>query len=234
VEERVGDVAQSPERIRAPRRRVREGSDVAQIDLWLPRYEFEEQHAIVVRAPIARVRRALAGLDFGRIPLVRALMAIRRLPGRLMSPRAPHATHATRATAPTTAVAPSDPGTHRSGLAALDGFLLLADEPDEIVLGVTGRFWKIRGEILASERASFRAPPPEGTARAAMNVRLTAESPHRTRVATETRIHCADDATRRAFGRYWRLIRLGSGATRIALLRALRRAAETDEAASGP
>jgi hypothetical protein len=43
---------------------------------------------------------------------------------------------------------------------------------------------------------------------------------------TETRIHLTDEAARRAFGRYWLVVRLGSGAIRRDWLRAARRHAE--------
>ena len=44
--------------------------------------------------------------------------------------------------------------------------------------------------------------------------------------STDTRIHCADETSRRAFAWYWRAIRLGSGVIRHAMLGALKRAAE--------
>jgi len=44
-------------------------------------------------------------------------------------------------------------------------------------------------------------------------------------VATETRIRCTDDASRRAFLRYWRVIRPFSGLIRMEMLRSIRCAA---------
>jgi hypothetical protein len=46
-------------------------------------------------------------------------------------------------------------------------------------------------------------------------------------VATETRIVCTDEASRRAFLRYWRVIRPFSGLIRLEMLRLLRNAAES-------
>jgi len=186
---------------------------VSHLESWLPRYDYGEHHALPIAADAATVRRALVELDVGRIPFVRFLMTLRRLPARILSPASARARPA-----------PS-PGP-RTGLLTLGGFALLADEPLEVVLGVTGRFWKLAGEILPSESASFRTPPPPGTARAAMNFLLTPRPDGTTLASTETRILCADARTRRIFGWYWRVIRLGSGATRIAMLRALRTSAE--------
>ncbi len=183
------------------------------LDTWLPDYEFDEHHELIVHARLATVRQVLGEIDVARIPLIRALMTLRRLPAFLVSPR--RSLEARRRSSG-----------QRHGLTALAGFTLLSDEASEVVVGLTGRFWKLRGEILESEPATFREAPPAGTARAAMNFRLEPESAERTRVSTDTRIHCADAATRRTFGWYWRLIRPGSGWIRIAMLREVRRIAE--------
>ena len=186
------------------------------LDSWLPHYEFSEHHATRVRASAEAVQRALHDVDFARIPLVRALMTLRALPGLLFSPRASVA----RLRRPRGE-------TRRLGIMALEGFALLADEPSEIVLGLTGRFWKAAGEILPSDAATFRDEPPVGSARVAMNFLLTPQPDGVTVVSTDTRIHCADEASRRAFAWYWRAIRLGSGVIRHAMLGAVKRAAES-------
>jgi hypothetical protein len=185
------------------------------LDSWLPTYEFSEHHAKLVRAPASAVHRALHEIDAGRLPLVRALMTLRALPGLLVAPRATLARLRERAA-----------GERRMGLMALDGFALLANEPHEVVLGLTGRFWRASGEILPSDPATFREPPPAGAARVAMNFLLAPQPDGSTLVSTETRIHVPDAAARRKFAWYWRAIRLGSGAVRRSMLGAVKRAAE--------
>jgi hypothetical protein len=59
-----------------------------------------------------------------------------------------------------------------------------------------------------------------------MNFLLTPQPDGSTLVSTDTRIHCADEASRRAFAWYWRAIRLGSGVIRHAMLGAVKRGAE--------
>jgi len=188
---------------------------MTQLDAWLPAYEFSEHHERLVRAPAAAVHRALHEIDVARIPFVRALMALRTLPAVVLTPRAALARLRRSRAEP-----------RSLGVAAVGGFVLLADEPLELVLGLTGRFWKAAGEVLPSDAATFRDPPPPGCARAAMNFLLAAQPDGTTRLSTETRIHCADEASRRAFAWYWRAIRLGSGAIRHAMLRAIARHAE--------
>ena len=46
-------------------------------------------------------------------------------------------------------------------------------------------------------------------------------------LATETRVRCTDDAARRSFARYWRVVRPFSGLIRTEALRAIRRTAES-------
>src|SRR2546425_1599785 len=93
------------------------------------------------------------------------------------------------------------------------GFALLAEEPGrEIVLGIAGRFWRVTGggmRVSAADFAAFSAP---GTAKAAMDFRLEPLAGGRTRLSTETRILCADQAARRSFGRYWPALPAGRGA----------------------
>jgi hypothetical protein len=185
------------------------------LDAWLPHYEFSERHARRVRAPADAVHRALHEIDVARIPLVRVLMTLRALPGLSFAPRATLAKLRSRAR-----------GERRVGLMALDGFALLADTPREVVLGLTGRFWRASGEIVPSDALTFRDVPPPGAARVAMNFLLTPQADGTTLVSTETRIHVPDEAARRKFRWYWRAIRLGSGAIRRAMLAALKRAAE--------
>lgn len=186
-----------------------------QLDAWLPAYEFSEHHALRVRASAGAVQRALHELDVARIPLVRVLMTLRVLPSLMSTPRATLARLRSRVG-----------GERRMGLMAVEGFALLDDTPREIVLGLTGRFWRASAEVLPSDAATFRDTPPPGTARVAMNFLLTPQPDGATLVSTETRIHVPDAAARRKFGWYWRAIRLGSGAIRWAMLRAVKRAAE--------
>ncbi len=55
----------------------------------------------------------------------------------------------------------------------------------------------------------------------------------RTRISTETRVRATDAAARRRFRFYWLAIGPGSAATRRALLRAVKRRAESDDSTGG-
>jgi hypothetical protein len=160
----------------------------------------------VAAAPGA-VFAAVRALTTRDVPLARALMAVRSLPGRLRGRR------------------------RSSGAPILEqfvrgGFVLLAERDDELILGGVGRFWEPSASVRrigADEFAAFEEP---GWAKAAFNFEVRPEPDDRTLLTTETRIHATDAAARRSFRRYWRVIGPGSAAIRRAWLRAIRIRAE--------
>src|SRR5712692_4099350 len=117
-----------------------------------------------------------------------------------------------------------------------EGFALLEERPgEELVLGTVGRFWRARGELCATSPDRFRAPAPSGTAKAAWNFEVGMRADGATELRTETRVLCADAATRRRFRAYWMVIRPFSGLIRQEMLAAVRSAAESRQSRSaGP
>jgi hypothetical protein len=151
------------------------------------------------------VDRALREVSLSEIPVARALWWLRRL-GR------------------------GDPDVRRPFLdSAFLGAVPLDDVPGEgIVIGLTGQFWRLRGRRDPGRpRAAveFLAYDRPDTCKAVLDFRIEKLGPGRCRLSTETRVHVADPAARRAFRRYWLVIRPFSGLTRILFLRAVRRQA---------
>jgi len=177
------------------------------LDEFLPTYEAHERHSLSIDAGHDLVDRAVREVTLAEIPVARALFALRSL-GR---------------------------GTAKARGALVESMLrqgvLLEDAPGEgLVLGITGQFWRLRGSAVtdrprtADEFAAYERPD---VAKAVMDLRVLAEGETRSLLTTETRVHIHDAAARRKFARYWRVIRPFSGLTRILLLRAARRRAET-------
>jgi hypothetical protein len=179
------------------------------IDDFMPRWEVTERHSTLVRAPMERVWTAVRTLDLGRSPVVRALFALRSIPG-LFAGKAPR--------------------DRRLGATMEDllrgGFVLLAERPgDEIVLGLAGRFWRPTGDLERVRPDEFRDFAHPGLTVAAWNFVLTPQAGG-VRVSTETRVRCTDEASRRSFRRYWFFVGPFSALTRLEMLRVVRAAAE--------
>jgi hypothetical protein len=189
----------------------------ARLDAWMPRPDVSSAHATTVAAPTDRVYAALLDTDFGRQPLVALLMALRSIPAFVLAPRASWRR--------LRSARPRRTGRLRSVLGS--DFALLEEAPsEELVIGLTGRFWTPSGGLVASDPMTFREAPPAGMARAAWNFHLEPLGQGQTRLSTETRVRCADAATARRFRAYWRLVAPGSGLIRWAILRQVRRRAE--------
>jgi hypothetical protein len=183
------------------------------LDELLSRYDFHERHHLVVAAPPDQVYQAIKATTLGEMPLVGLLFAIRSLPRRLARTGGPSLSR----NAPLVA----------QMLAA--GFTLLAEDPGrEVVFGVVGQFWKLRGGQVATIRngSDFAAFDRPGFVKAAMGF-VILEQEDGTCVETETRALATDGGSRRRFARYWRLIRFGSGAIRRSWLRAAARRASS-------
>lgn len=170
------------------------------IQQFLPEFDIRNHHAVLVKASPAKTYRIIEELNPRDSWSIRILFLLRGL---------------------------------RSGptmkLADLQsGFVLLAEEPGrEIVLGVTGRFWKPRGGLRRVDPAGFKAFAEPGYAKAAMNF-LVQPAPGGSLVSTETRVVATDDASRRSFLRYWRVIGPFSSLIRKRMLALVKARAEAE------
>jgi hypothetical protein len=180
------------------------------IDSFMPVYDVSEYHETSVRAPIDRVYDAIRTADLGASVVVRLLLRVRALPD-VFSRRC--RSRVSRITLESVAT---------------DGFVLLGENPpNEIALGLIGRFWVAAGEICRVGSAEeFTEFDQSGYAKAVWNISLVEDSRVGTRLATETRVRCLDDESRRRFRLYWLMIGPFSGLIRREVLRAIRKAAE--------
>ena len=181
------------------------------LDAFAANPDASEIHGIEITASPEVVYRALWTADLGDSIVVKGLLALRSLPAWLSTGRRP---------------LPSRELRLENVLEA--GFGRLAEEPGrEVVLGVTGRFWRPTGNLEPFDREAFAKPVEAGTARAVWNFRVSPLGDHRTLLSTETRVMCGDAASRRKFRIYWLLVRPFSGLIRRIMLGAIRREAES-------
>jgi hypothetical protein len=174
------------------------------LDEFLPDFDFAEHHSTTVAASPERTLEVARDLRARDVPLMVGLMALRRLPTRGFERPSP-----------------------RPVLDQMvrNGFVVLAERSDEVVLGVVGRFWKLGGGMRPVSAAEFVPFAEPGYAKAAIDFRVET-APGGCRISTETRIETTDEHARRSFGRYWRVVHPGSALIRRAWLRAIRLRAE--------
>jgi len=98
-------------------------------------------------------------------------------------------------------------------------------ENRELLLGLAGRFWTIRGDLRKINSNSFREFNQKGFAKAVWDFSLN-ETNGETRLTTETRIKCLDAESRRSFGFYWTFIQPFSGLIRKEILKTVKRKSE--------
>jgi len=180
------------------------------IDDFFPNYDVTERHQIGIAAPPAQVYAAMRELDLSASVLIRGLFALRGLPA-LFSRHKPE----------------SGLGLNMDGLLK-SGFALLGEMPQqEIVLGLVGKFWTASGCIQKLDAVGFQNFATFGFAKAVWNFSLEPQAAGVTRLHTETRVLCLDEASRRRFRFYWLFIRPFSGLIRMETLRAIKRKAES-------
>jgi len=193
------------------------------LDDLMPQYDVVERHRIIVHAPPAVVFDSIREANLAGGPVTRVLLALRAVPAALLaiarSPRAARAEYRERAAARRREVRLQD--------FARSGFRVVAERPpDELVIGLLGRFWTPRGALCHTVTArTFEDAPPAGQALAGWNLTVTPRPDGSTELRTETRVLCAPDA-RSKFRLYWLAVRPGSGLIRHEMLRAIRRHAE--------
>lgn len=183
------------------------------LDRFLPSYRHNEVHETVITASLEAVRRAVREVKGREIALSRLLFGIRALPGRLLGRHLPKR------------------DSEKTVLDSLlsGGFIPLSENPDEIVVGVIGQFWKWTeggGFVHLSGPEEFLGFSREGFAKAVMDFALEPLGDGRVRLRTETRVLPLGRGASRRFGLYWMVVGPGSAILRRSWLSAIRRRAE--------
>jgi hypothetical protein len=169
------------------------------IDQVLPKYDEREYHQIEIRGDRREVYQTVRSIDFSDSFIIRTLFRLRGLP--------------------TTS-------TNFDGLLQV-GFLLVDEiPPEEFVLGLVGKFWTYRAQILKLDPVQYGEFNQRGYAKLAWNFAIQEAAPGLVRLSTETRIVCTDDHSRARFKLYWFLIGRFSGLTRREMLRGVKRTVE--------
>ena len=171
-------------------------------DDFLPCFEFYERHEGVIAAPRSRLFAIIPTLTVADDLIVRALLTIRDAPARLIGK-----------------VSTKPFGLYR--------FTLLAQNENEMVFGLCGRFWRADFGLIGIENgAAFKAFREPGVPKLLMSFSMETIEGGATRVITETRVHCPDAPAKCAFAPYWFVIRGASGIIRRRMLSTIARRAK--------
>jgi hypothetical protein len=187
---------------------LRRGSGEQALDNFLPAYQFNEVHSILIQAPPAAVYAAAKSVTAPEIHWYRVLTWL----------RSPHLGRAPESVL--------NPPPDRPVLEVFlhSGFMMLADDPNhELVFG-----------SLQGARLYLANPQPEdfirfdrpGCVKIAANFRLRPAPGGATLLTTETRVYATDSAAARRFAAYWRVIYPGSSWIRVMWLDGIKRRAE--------
>ena len=166
----------------------------------LPEFHAAEVHETTIPSAPAGLYDIVRHLDFSASFVIRTLFSLRGLP------------------------------TQRMTLDALLGgraFTLLAEGPDEFVLGGMGR--PGGGLVPIPDASAFRSANGRGLMKVAWSFSLHRDpagaAPGSVLVRTETRVLCMDRRARLLFGAYWMVVRPFSGLIRLEMLRIIRKQA---------
>jgi len=171
------------------------------IDQLLPKYDEREYHQIEIRGDRRKVYQTVRSVDFSDSIIIRTLFRLRGLPTA---------------------------STNLDGLLQV-GFLLVDENPpEELVLGLVGKFWTHRAQILKLDVFQYAEFNQKGYAKLAWNFAVQKSAPGTVKLSTETRIVCTDDHSRSRFKLYWTLIGKFSGLTRKEMLRVVKRRVEVE------
>lgn len=169
------------------------------IDQFLPEYQFSNAHRITINASAEKIYYSIFELDMGKSPLIRILFLLRGMPISSLSFK--ELEHS--------------------------GFSVLGEQPgSELLLGIAGQFWKLKGNMQKVDSENFISFHKPGYAKAVWNFYLRETGEDETILSTETRIYCADPKSVWRFRFYWLVIAPFSGWIRREMLRQIKAATE--------
>jgi hypothetical protein len=183
--------------------------DMALIDKYLPVFQFNERHQLLMDALPAGLLDEVTLSDASDDPWVRAFISLRELPDRFLG-----------------ALGRGSALKNRAAFGLHDFTLLGRDSDREIVFGLVGKFWQFDYGLVAMNNSDeFERFTVVGVPKLVLNFRLESLDNGQARLLTETRVFCNDRKSFIRFLPYWWIIRPVSGFMRRRLLVRIRNAA---------
>ncbi|CAI3931159.1 unnamed protein product [Commensalibacter communis] len=170
------------------------------IDKYLPYYQFNEQHSIIVDAAAHTVLTNAIKYNTQEDFFYRIAKYLRELPHKILNYRS-----------------------HKPAKSfSMKRFTVLESNKEEIVYGLLGRFWELNYGLTPYENTDeFLAFNMPKSAKLVLNFHVTSLKNCKTLLSTETRIYCTDKHSMYQFTCYWYIIRIVSGIIRRRMLEAI-------------
>lgn len=184
------------------------------LDYYLPEYDFAEKHRIFIHSSPEKVFKAFHNIDMSKSKVIKTLLSLRNIFSRLNPGREPENRTPRRLTIKEL---------------IKDGrfFLLEEVENQEVIIGLTGKFWQPTAEMIQlSSAADFINFNQTGYSKAAWNFYIVQNTGNNVTVSTETRIWCLGWRAKCLFLLYWIVIRPFSGWIRLEMLKMIKERAE--------
>jgi hypothetical protein len=162
---------------------------------YLPAFSFYEKHqSEPINASPEAIIQAVLSLDMTEDPIIRRLLMLRQLPGKLR-----------QLLSKTKNIEPS-------AAFGFDTFTLLQHDSHEVSLGLTGRFWRPMLDVEKLETAEeFHRFSKPDAAKLVLRFCVTQESSGLATLCTETFVWCPTPQVKARFACYWAAIRPASG-----------------------
>lgn len=171
-------------------------------EYFLPHFDFSERHEIIIRGQVCHILDAIAAYRVQNDPLVRKIIHVRELPGRLSK----------HLSAP-----PLD----------IENFTQLGRTEHALTYGLVGSFWRADYGLHAIPSSdAFMATKQGDICKLILGFTVVPSNRTTCRLITETRVLCLSRKARQRFMPYWFLIRPVSGLLRRRMLWGIRRAVE--------
>ncbi|MDR6226251.1 hypothetical protein [Desmospora profundinema] len=165
------------------------------MDRYLPSWEFDKKKECSVQTETIPKASVVYDVDFGKSFIIRTLFFLRGIP---------------------------------TGMLTLNdfidnGFILLEESEHEIVIGLVAQPWTLKGNIVEIPREEFRNFHMPDYVKVVWNFSFEPIGKGRTKISTETRIHCTSHHAKKKFSPYWFVIGYFSGVIRREMLAIIHR-----------
>lgn len=163
---------------------------------YLPEYDFSKREFISVNSSKDKIFPFIKNLDFKNSRIIYWLFKLRGIP--------------------------VPESLTLSGLEKIGFIKLEVIENEELILGLVGEFWTLKGNLKKMSPENFKLFKNDSYAKTTWNFKLTPINTNQTTVVTETRVRCLSNTNKRKFRAYWLIIQPFSSMIRKEILKTIK------------